>query len=107
MDSGAEDTKLISVVDDPTYLAHHQRAKTATLAVWGGRDSLDITRSQRLLADVDRALHDRGMCHDPTIVIEEDVRTTDGMLPVVFLEALVCRGERAPEEVTERRDLRG
>ncbi len=107
MATGTECAQLEALADVGPDLAHHHRSQPGALAIGRGRDRLHIARPKRSAADVELALHDRGVGDDVPVDLQEEVLTPDGVLPIVLREPLlVVRPECGDEQSADRFDLR-
>ena len=70
------------------------------------RDRLDVTRAERPTVDMQLTLDDGRVRHDLTVDVEDEVRATEAVLPVLVGEALVLvLAERGFQQAPNGADL--
>src|SRR6202040_4118507 len=68
--------------------SHHRGPMAPTLVARIGGDPLDIAGAHRHVAELQGAGDNRGMRNQPASFTDDEMRTTEGVLPVSGAEAL-------------------
>ena len=105
MTPGPRRAQLVCAPDVLGDLTHHAGAESVPLACRLDGDGLDVPCPDRGVADVDVALHDRGVGDDRVSDVEDEMDTTERVEPVILGECLLAGRKRCPQQRSERRDI--
>lgn len=76
------------------------------MALGPGSHGFHVAGPKRATVDSNVAIHDGGMRHDSATILGEEVRSADGVLPVVVGEAaMLVEFERGEQQILDLRDL--
>jgi len=103
--AGAQDADLEAGPNQLADRRHRARAVAPGLLLRDGRHGLHAAGPQALPSDLDRSFDHGGMRDDSSAVLNDDVATAQGVLPVVLRKAVLVGLERRPEKLANRAGL--
>ena len=106
MSAGAKGAQFEGLPDVGGHVRDDERAKPGSLAIRSGRHGLHVARPERTAVDVQLALDDSGVGDDHAVEVEDEMKATDRVIPILAREAifLVCP-ESHRHQCPDRGDL--